>query len=119
MSTSTVVRSEREELFTFVDLSFGRYNGRAGRVEPTGRVFELNLHVASGQKSKFRNKTVHVQPWFCDDCGKYGAVGLVPVPGGVSESPITAIQASHQAVSPECDSRCLAVCSLQTLDLTD
>lgn len=40
MSTSALVRSEREGLFTFVDLSFGRYHGRAGRVEPGGREFE-------------------------------------------------------------------------------
>ena len=57
--------------------------------------------------------------WFCDDCAKYGAVGLVPAPEGGSESSINAIQASHRAVSPDCEGRRLAVCALQTLDLTD
>ena len=75
--------------------------------------------MISHRKSKFRNKTLNIQPWFCDDCARYGAVGLVPAAGGGSESSIAAIQASHGAVSPNCGGRRLNICALQPLDLTD
>ena len=75
--------------------------------------------MASDRRPKFRNKTVNVQPWFCDDCAKYGAVGLVTRADGGSESPVPAIQASHLALSPDCGGRRLVICALQTLDLTD
>jgi hypothetical protein len=70
-------------------------------------------------KSKLRNKKVNVQPWFCDACARYGAVGLVPVQGGGSESPINDINASHRAVSPTRDGRHVVICAVQSLDLQD
>ena len=83
------------------------------------RLIEYNRHMDAARKSKLKGKTVNVQPWFCDDCGRYGAVGLVAAAGGGSESPINDIRASHRALSPKCVGRHVTICALETLHLGD
>ena len=83
------------------------------------RFIEYNRHMAAARKSKFKGKTVNVQPWFCDDCVRYGAVGLVAAAAGGSESPITDIRASHRALSPKCAGRHVTICGLEMLHLGD
>ncbi len=85
----------------------------------TLRLIEDNRHMGAARKSKFKGRTVNVQPWYCDECARYGAVGLVATPGGGSETPINNIRASHRAVSPTCAGNHVAICALETLRLGD
>jgi len=83
------------------------------------QLIEYNRNMDAARKSKFKGKTVNVQPWYCDECARYGAVGLVATPGGGSETPINNIRASHRAVSPTCAGRHVAICAIETLHLGD
>jgi hypothetical protein len=83
------------------------------------RFIEYNRQMDVARKSKLKGKTVNVQPWFCEDCVRYGAVGLVAAAGGGSESPINDIRASHRALSPKCAARHVTICALETLHLGD
>jgi hypothetical protein len=73
----------------------------------------------AARQSKLKGTIANVQPWFYDDCAKYGAVGLVAAAGGGSESPINDIRASHRAVSPKRAGRHVTICALETLQLGD